>query len=66
MAFYRKAKLNKGTKENPQYIWFPRAILVGKQITVKELSKRIAAESTPSPFRGRQEGGHTSHYNSSL
>jgi len=48
MAFYRKAKLNKGTKENPQYIWFPRAILVGKQISVKELSKRIAAESTVS------------------
>lgn len=48
MAFYRKAKLNKGTKDDPQYIWFPRAILVGKQINVKELSKRVAAESTVS------------------
>lgn len=48
MAFYRKAKLNKGTKTNPQFVWFPRAILVGKQISVKELSKRIAAESTVS------------------
>ena len=48
MAFYRKAKLNKGTKDEPQFVWFPRAILVGKQITVKELSKRIATESTVS------------------
>ena len=48
MAFYRKAKLNKGTKENPEFVWFPRAILVGKQITKKQLSKRLAAESTVS------------------
>ena len=48
MAFYRKAKLNKGTKKNPQYVWFPRAILVGKQISAKDLSKRISAESTVS------------------
>ena len=48
MAFYRKSKFNVGTKENPSYKWIPRAILVGKQINVKELSKRIAAESTVS------------------
>ena len=48
MAFYRKTKLNRGTKENPVLSYIPRAVLVGKQITTKELSKRIAAESTAS------------------
>lgn len=48
MAFYKKTRINKGTKENPSYQWIPRAVLVGKQITVKELSKRISAESTVS------------------
>ena len=48
MAFFRKSRFNVGTKQNPSYKWIPRAILVGKQINVKELSKRIAAESTVS------------------
>lgn len=48
MAFYKKSKLNRGTKANPVYKYIPRAVLVGKQITTKDLSKRIAAESTAS------------------
>lgn len=48
MAFFRKSRFNVGTKQSPSYKWIPRAILVGKQINVKELSKRIAAESTVS------------------
>lgn len=48
MAFFKKTRFNAGTKTNPLYKWIPRAVLVGKQITVKELSKRIAAESTVS------------------
>ena len=48
MAFFKKTRFNAGTKANPSYKWIPRAILVGKQINVKELSKRIAAESTVS------------------
>lgn len=48
MAFFKKSRINKGTKEHPNFMWIPRAVLVGKQITVKELSKRIAAESTVS------------------
>ena len=48
MAFYKKSKFNAGTKTSPNYKWIPRAKLVGKQITVKDLAKRIAAESTVS------------------
>ena len=48
MAFFKKTRFNAGTKANPSYKWIPRAVLVGKPVTVKDISKRIAAESTVS------------------
>ena len=48
MAFYKKSKFNAGTKASPEYKWIPRALLVGKPITKKQLAKRLSAESTVS------------------